>query len=87
MKGYPVWMNHARKVRATDAPAPDSGMTGWAHNNSGQSVSPKTGYADNYAESDWRGHSLDAPHIMPAGCMESWRSFVCPLQQWVYRDE
>lgn len=84
MLQYPVWMNHARKASATQVVHADDFVTGWQYNNE---CGRNEGFRDDMYESDFRGHSLDAPDRLAAGAMESYSNrYACPLQLYVRRD-
>jgi hypothetical protein len=81
-------MYYSSDKRAVAFPDARLVLTGWAYNNAGHSVSPKPGFEDNMFESDWRGHSLDAPQSSPAGSMDcTGKSCAVPMATRVYRDD
>lgn len=57
---YDLTLTHQSPFRAGPLP-----MTGW---NCGDPL--KAGFVDNYRDSDIRGHSLDAPHMIPGGSVQ-----------------
>lgn len=70
---------HRREVRPTDKPWGDMCVTGnqWA---GGQHRMP---YRDDIYHSDFEGHSLDAPQMIPSGyCTNEWG---VPQQHTLYR--
>lgn len=60
---------------ATMIPNPHCSFTGWAYNDSG---TMKPGFRDDMTESDFRGHSLDAPaRIMSGGSSSAYGGMPC----------